>query len=277
VDYKKANDCVYLQYITPEELRSLNKAGGWKNILDKDGNPYVSTGTKANQAFWTNEDRGRQNSGLIELMHYWNKASDKYVVIANRQIIIKDTFIPYAHKELPITMRQYGYNPNGVYGRGLCEALLMFKSEINTLKEMIMDNVKRSNNSIFAIGGGLTFDGDSFGFNNTLVKFEGQLNDANFREIRGIPPNSAVFEYLNEILREIAMFIGIDPGAITSLGNDTTAFQTAVRQESSLKRVNIALANRDIALKQVYRKHLKNLMQYFPIKTAKGLFEIDDK
>ena len=73
------------------------------------------------------------------------------------------------------------------------------------------------------------------------------------------------------------MFIGIDPAAITSLGNDTTAFQTAVRQESSLKRVNIALANRDIALKQVYRKHLKNLMQYFPIKTAKGLFEIDDK
>lgn len=55
-------------------------------------------------------------------------------------------------------MRQYGHNPMSIYGRGLCEALMNFKSEINTLKEMIMDGIKRSNNSLFAIGSGLGFD-----------------------------------------------------------------------------------------------------------------------
>lgn len=178
-DYRDANDCIYIQYLTPEQVKNLSPDNGWQNL------ETISTGTKSNQAFWTNEERGMTNTDLIEFMHYWNEQSDKYVVLANRKTVVKDTFIPYAHKKLPITPRQYGYNPHSINGRGLCEALLNFKSEINTLKEMIMDGIKRSNNSLFAIGGGLTFDGENFGFNNTLVKFEGQLTDQNFRELSG--------------------------------------------------------------------------------------------
>ncbi len=269
-NYKNANDCIFLEYITPEQLKQFENDTfwGWKNL------DSVWTTTKANQAFWTNEERWMNNTGLIEICHYWNKQSDKYVVIANRAVEIKNTFIPYSHKSLPITPRQYAYNPLSLYGRWLAEALLSFKSEINTLKEMIMDWIKRSNNSTFAIWGWLTFDWESFGFNNTLVKFEWQLNDRNFRELSGKEPNAAVFNYLQELLKEIAIFVGIDPMAITWQGSDT-AFQTAVQQESSLKRINVVLGNRDMALKHVFRKHLQNIMQYFPIKTAKWLVEVD--
>lgn len=38
----------------------------------------------------------------------------------------------------------------------------------------------------------------------------------------------------------------------------------------------MVLQNRDSALKQVYKKHLANLQQFFPIKTAKGLLEIGE-
>lgn len=270
-DYRDANDCIFIQYVTPEDAKALGDApaGGWKNL------DSLTTTTKANQAYWTNEERGMQNSGLVELIHYWNKQSDKYVVIGNRQAVVKDTFIPFAHKELPITPRQYGFNPHSLYGRGLCEALLNFKSQINTLNEMIMDGIKRSNNSMFAIGAGLTFDGESFGFNNTLVKFEGQLNDQNFRELSGKGPDAAIFNYLRQLLSDIAIYVGIDPTAIVGQAS-STAFETAVKQESALKRVNVVLSNRDEALKQVFKKHLQNLQQFFPIKTAKGLLEIDD-
>jgi hypothetical protein len=269
-DYRDANDCIYIQYLTPEEAKAFAiEGGGWKNV------DSLTTTTKANQAYWTNEERGMQNSGLIEFIHYYNKNSDRWVVVGNRQTINKDTFIPFAHKELPITPRQYGYNPHSLYGRGLCEALLNFKSQINTLNEMIMDGVKRSNNSMFAIGAGLTFDGESFGFNNTLVKFEGQLNDANFRELSGKPPDAAIFNYLRQLLSDIAIYVGIDPTAIVGQAS-STAFETAVKQESALKRVNVVLQNRDMALKQVFKKHLQNIQQFFPVKTAKGLLEIND-
>jgi hypothetical protein len=50
-------------------------------------------------------------------MHYWNKQADKYIVIYNRSIISRNTPIPYAHKELPIVPRQYGYIADSKYGR----------------------------------------------------------------------------------------------------------------------------------------------------------------
>ena len=273
-DYEKANDCVYIEYITPEEFMALADNPDWGWIVDAIKSTWTTV--KANQSYYTNEERGMQNSWLVEIMHYWNKQSDEYVVLANREVLIKETFIPYSHKELPITPRQYWYNPFSLYGRWLCEALLNFKSEINTLKEMIMDNVKRSNNSMFAIGWWLSFDWESFWFNNTTVKFQGQMNDANFRELRGTPPNPAIFEYLQELLKEIAMFVGIDPAGIIWTAS-STAFETAVKTESALKRVNVALQNRDMALNHVYRKHLQNLQQFFPIKTAQWLLEIDEE
>lgn len=34
--------------------------------------------------------------------------------------------------------------------------------------------------------------------------------------------------------------------------------------------------NRDLALSKVYHRHMSNVMQFFPLKTAKGLMEITE-
>jgi len=268
IDSRDAHDCIYKEYVTWEDIEQLKWQDGWQNLDTLFGWP------KMDQAFWTKEDRAMMQEWQIELLHFWDDNTDSYFVVGNRQHLIKDTFIPYAHKSLPITMRQYGHNPMSIYGRGLCEALMNFKSEINTLKEMIMDGIKRSNNSLFAIGSGLGFDWEEFGFNNTTIKFTGALTPENFQELRGQAPNQAIFSYLEQLIKEVAMYVGIDPAGIIG-SSSGTAFETAVRQESSLKRVNVALTNRDMALKHVYRKHLQNLMQFYPVISAKELFEID--
>jgi hypothetical protein len=43
-----------------------------------------------------------------------------------------------------------------------------------------------------------------------MLKFNGQLNDSNFREIKGTPPNQAAFTYLQDLLKEVAIYVGID-------------------------------------------------------------------
>lgn len=269
-DFNDDNDQILIDYITPEQLQSYKYDKNYKNI-DKVG----LGGGKNDLVFFTNEELGKMNDQVVEIMHYWNKQADKYVVIANRNTIIRDTPLPYSHKELPIVPRQYGYNPLQKYGRGLCEALVNFKSNINILNEMIMDGIRRSNNSMFVVSNWLTFDGDSFGFNNTIVKSEGPVDDSSFREIRGQQPNNAIFQYSNDILKQVAIYIGIDPAAIIGSAS-STAFETAVKQETGLKRVNMALMNRDMALSKVYNRHVPNVMQFFPIKTAKGMLEVTD-
>lgn len=266
-DFDYDNDQIYIDYITPEQLESYKYDKSFKNI-DKVG---LWNGP-SDYVFFTKEEQGKLHTGIIEIMHYWNKVSDKYVVIANRNTVIRDTPLPYAHKELPIVPRQYGYNPLGKYGTGLCEALLTFKSHINNLQEMIMEGIDRSNNSMFFISNGLTFDGQNFGFNNSIVRSDGPLDDSSFREIRGQQPNNAIFQYSQDLLRQVAIYVGIDPASIIGQAS-STAFETAVRVETGLKRVNIALMNRDMALTKVYRRHVSNVMQFFPLKTAQGIVE----
>ncbi len=267
IDFNDDIDQVYMDYMTPEQLQSLKFNQYYKNI-DK-----VGTGQRVDQVFFTREETGKMNDQVVEILHYFNKAADRYIVLANRSVIIRDTPNPYSHKELPIVPRPYGYYPLAKYGRGLCEALLNFKSNINDLQEMIMDGTRRSNNSMFVLANGLTFDGDTFGFNNQLVEAQGQLDDNSFREIKGQAPNQAIFNYAEDILKQVAIYVGIDPSSIVGQAS-STAFETAVRQESGLKRVNVALMARDMAMEKVYKRHIANVMQFFPLKMAQGILDI---
>lgn len=268
--FEDADDEIYIEYLTPEQFAAEKNDPNFKNTK------YVgSANSKTDQAYFNFEDQGRLNSGYVEKMHYWAKQSDTYAVIYNRSVVGRDDPIPYAHKELPIVPRQFGKIADSLYGRGLAEACMQFLDKINRLSEMLFDGLARSNNSVFAIGNGLTFDGGKFSFNNQFLKFNGQLNDANYREIKGNPPNSAAFEYLQDLLREIAIYVGIDISQIVGQAS-STAFETAVRTESSLKRVNVVLQNRDFALQRVFNLHLSNIMQFLPLSEARKICEIPE-
>ena len=108
------------------------------------------------------------------------------------------------------------------------------------------------------------------------MKFNGQLNDANFRELKGIPPNQMAFNLKQELLKDLAVFLGIDISQIIGQAS-STAFETAVRTESTLKRINVVLTNRDYALQKVFRRHLENMMQFFPVSYAETIAEVSGK
>lgn len=55
-------------------------------------------------------------------------------------------------KALPFVVRILGKKNYQIYGRGLCEALMMFNSEVNNLRELLMDGIRRSNTQVLAIG-----------------------------------------------------------------------------------------------------------------------------
>lgn len=266
-DFEDDNDQIYIEYLTPEQFEAEKDD---KNLINTE---FVWTTSKQDQAYFTWEDTGKQNQGLIEKMHYWNKQSDKYIIIYNKSILWRNTPIPYAHKELPIVPRQYWYIADSKYGRWLAEACMQFLDKINRLSEMLFDWISRSNNSIFAMWNGLTFDWNKFSFNNQMLKFNWQLNDANFREIKWIAPNQSAFQYLQDLLKEIAIYIGIDISWIVWQAS-WTAFETAIRTESSLKRVNVVLLNRDYALQEIFERHFSNIMQFFPITKAENIMEI---
>lgn len=266
-----AIDCFYDEYITQEDFLNYKFDKNYKN-LDR----VWSTEYKWNsdRVFIVKEERWDDTQKYVKISKYWNTELDKYYEIANDSVIIKEHPILNASHSLPFIVRQYGKNIFSIYGYGLCEALTMFKSEINTLREMLMDAIKRSNQEVIALWWGLTFDGNSFGYNNTIMKFKWNLA-GNFQQLSGTPPNQAIFNYLQQLYKDIAIFVGIDIQNI--LGEpQQTAYQTAVQKESSLQRLNVVFRNRDTAFERLANLHKDNLQMFYPLKLVREMVSIKD-
>lgn len=210
---------------------------------------------------------------FVELRKYRNIEKDCFMVSANGVLIREQHMVSTmdGKKALPFTVRILGKQNYSIYGRGLCEAAMMFNSELNNLREMLMDAVKRSNQSVLAIGNGLSFNGRTFSFDNQILAFDGALNDSSFQQISGTPPNQAIFEQMDRIYKDIAIFCGIDIQNIVGEPQQT-AFQTDVQREASQSRINVWLRNRDLAMERFACLHKDNLQIYFPRKDADGLY-----
>lgn len=267
-----AVDCVFIEYIPEEEFRNYKFNKVYKNTDAIVGSYIYNADTRQ---FVTKEERGESSGKYVKITHYWDCQADMYAEVANDAVIIREHPILNASKSLPFVIRQYSKNPFSVYGRGLCEILMTFKSDLNNLREMLMDAIKRSNNQVIAIGGNLEFDGNQFAYGNQMLKFKGNLGNGNFNQLSGNPPNQAIFNYMESIFTDIAIYTGIDIRNI--MGNpQQTAYQTAVQKESSLQRVNVVLTNRDSAFVRLGNLHKDNLQLFFPIKLVRELIEVDN-
>ncbi len=227
----------------------------------------------------TKEEMNKQGK-FVELREYWNLTGDVYCVWANGIIIREHHIISTVkgRKCLPFTTRVLG-KKIGRYdtGRWLCETLLRFNSELNDLREMLMDWIRRSNNPTIAIGNWLTFSGRKFSWDSEVLEFDWDMQKW-FQQLQGVPPNQAIFEYMNNLFEQIAVFVGIDIKNILWVPQQT-AYQTNVQVESSQERVNVWLTNRDLSFERMANQHMENLVRFFPRQTAEGLYpelEIED-
>ena len=270
----QAVDCVYEKYITYEEFLNL--------YLDKNYDKEKLEAILPNKSeyddykpFTVKEELWEWGAKFVKITMYWNTKLDTYVEVANDSIKIKEHPILNATHCLPFTVRQYEKNLFSIYWTWLCELLVTFKSDINTLREMIMEAIKKSNQETIAIWSNLTFDWNQFAYNNQFLKFKWNL-DQNFKQLSWTPPNAAIFNRLQDLFKELAVFVGLD---IMNILWDAqqTAYQTAVQKESSLQRVNVVLRNRDEAFERLADQHKNNLQQFYPLKMVRELIDIDDE
>lgn len=129
-----------------------------------------------------------------------------------------------------------------------------------------MDAIRRSNAQTLALGNGLKFNGRQFEYDNEILTFDGNFAQ-NFQQISGNPPNQAIFNYLTQLYKDIAIYTGIDIQNIIGQAQQT-AFQTEVQREASQKRINVWLQNRDLAFERFANLYKDLLQIYFPRKTA---------
>lgn len=263
-----AEDCIWVQRESYDKFMNKGNSTLYKNI-DKVAPCHFTNDYKP----FINAEESNKEWDFVRTMVYRNKGKDMYVEVSNGVITREHPMISTidGKKALPFSVRILGYKNYSIRGRGLCEPLLMFNTELNNLRELLMDWIRRSNTQVLAIGNGLSFDGRSFSYDNEILTFDGNLAN-NFQQISGNPPNQAIFSYLTQIYKDIAVFVGIDIQNI--LGEpQQTAYQTEVQREASQKRINVWLKNRDLAFER-YANLMKDLLQMHAPRIYKEI-EID--
>lgn len=256
---ESAVDCIHREWVSYDMFNVIKNNPIYKNT------EYVSPRQYDNEykGFVLDEELVKQGD-YVELLRYWNVEKDAFMVLANGILIREHHMVSTidGEKALPFVIRNLGKKNYSIYGRGICEALMMFNSEVNNLRELLMDAIRRSNTQVLALGNGLSFDGRSFSYDNEILTFDGRLAD-NFQQISGNPPNQAIFSYIERLYKDIAMFVGIDIQNIIGQPQQT-AFQTEVQREASQKRVNVWLTNRDLAYERFANLYKDLLQTYFP-------------
>ena len=151
-----AVDCIYEQWISFEKFQQYKNSPVYKNVDKVKPRQYDND----YRTFITEEEQTKYGD-YVKLRHYWNVEKDAYMVIANDGVLIREhpmTSTIDGKKALPFAVRVLGKKSYSIYGRGICEALMMFNSEVNNLRELLMDGIRRSNTQVLALGNGLSFD-----------------------------------------------------------------------------------------------------------------------
>lgn len=270
-----ANDCVYVSW---EPYNDYISSREWNDLYENLEAVQPKWFSTWDLAFKTNEEASRKGD-YVQTYMYWNLKMDTYCEVSNGVLVRCHPIMSTIDWKisLPFVLRYFGKKVTWYGWRWLCEAALLFNKEINDLREMIMDWIRRSNNPTIAIGNWLEFDGRKFSYNNEILTFSWQLA-WNFQELSGQAPNQAIFSYLDRLYKDIAIFVWIDINNILWTPQQT-AYQTNVQVEASQKRVNVWLTNRDLAFERLANLHKDNLQRFFPLKDAQGLrpsIEVED-
>lgn len=268
-DIEEANDAILIQWMSYDKFKEITKSKVFKNVDSVAPRSFSSDDDK----YATNEEKWKTGD-FVKLIHYWNLATDTYCIIANDVLVREHPIMSTLNgeKALPFTIRVLGKKSNSLYGRGLCEAVMMFASEINNFREMLMDAIKRSNSQVLAIWSWLTFNWSTFSYDNQILEFDGNFTN-NFQQISWTPPNQALLNQMENLYKDIAVYVGIDIQNIIWQASQT-AFQTEVQREASQKRVNVWLYNRDLAYERFANLYKDLLQTFFPSKTADGLYKV---
>ena len=272
---EQAVDCVYTEQIAYEKFLNFKKNPLYKNIDKVKPQEY----TLEYQPYNTQEQTTKKGN-FVRIVRYWNVERDMYCEVANGILVREHPMMNTINweKALPFAIRNLWKKIYSVYWKGLCEALMMFNSEINNLREMLMDAIRRSNTQVLALWNGLQFNGREFSYDNEILSFDGNFAN-NFQQITGTPPNQAIFNYMEQLYRDIAIYVWIDVQNILG-GTGQTAFQTEVQREASQKRVNVWLENRDLAYERFADLYKDALQIFFPRKNAEWVYpeiEVEDE
>lgn len=260
-DPKYANDQIYREVISHEEFMEMyDDKDGFENIDEV----CPAKAIHKNAGYF--EKAEDIDNDDVELLHYWNKLLDRYIVLCNN-VVVRDTPLPSRHKQLPIDWWAFYWVPGQSYGLGIPQIIYSLVEERRSLRNMGLDRQKMHLSKMFLTNDLFEIDEDD------LTPRPHGLIRVN---TNGMPLNQVIqpLEYGDqpvssihadrELKEDQRRAHGMDE-LNQAVGTGSTATEAAILDEATQKRINLinTLLNWR-TLKRLGQKKWSNIQFFYP-------------
>lgn len=266
----EAMDCIWRQIPSLEQFRAEFKNTNDPYIIKKNVDRVTSAKDAAQmyvdtKAFF-DPPKDVMYGEAVELLRYYNKITDKYIIIAN-DIIIRNGPLPYNHKELPFQVYKFVDFPDQFYGVSIPTLLEDTQAESETLRNMKLDQLKININPPIFINSDVYSDVDK-GWQRVepglKIEVGGSTGPENIRWFE--PPNYSpdYSQMQSELEGEAIKTVGMN-SLLSALPKQGEAVRNnMMAMETSIKTIKKSIRNWAIGKKEAIRQKISLITQYYP-------------
>jgi len=270
---KKARDGILREILDIDEFRRVYEGKrGFENTED------VSFGGDTSWPSFYDRPQDMTDKE-VEVLHYYNRSKDQYIVVANGVCIRKGP-IPYSHKEIPFIPIYRYKKPNEFYGYGIPWIIRSLVDERNTLSNLRLDYQKMGLQKMFFYDEMIDLDEEDLitrPMGGIPVNPQGKSIDQVIRWIEYGDVKPSTYREEEILLDDIRRATGIDD-RVQGLNVGGTATEAAILKESSMKRINACeIMDEMDSLVRLGRLRLSNIRFFYPIPKIQKITMSGDK
>lgn len=231
------------------------KYDAWKYV------PYGNqTADKEEDTFFFQALGDRVEDDYVEVLHYYHKWDDLYLVTANAVLMTPDfeNPIPYDHKKYPLAKNVYEkIGSNFYYGMSLPMKVVSEQDAFNESGNNNMDRSKISSIPTAIANYDTEIDQDYIGTYNILkVDAEANLRELQFQSVK--PGDAQFMEFLGRMISEATI-----PDSFSGVVEGVTAAEIMNAKAQSQQTLGPFLTYIYAAAKNHAELRLANILQYF--------------
>lgn len=202
----------------------------------------------------------------VEILHYTNRSTDDYSVVANN-VVIRDDAIPYKHKELSVSVYRHYQIPGRMYGMGIPRVIFSLSEERSSLRRLNLDRQNLNLNKVFLANDLVDIDEeDARSRPNGIIQVN--TNGMNISQV--IQPveygdiSPSYYRTEEMLLEDIRRAHGIDD-RIQGVQTGGTATEAAILKETAQKRINMIAVQAEMdTLVRIGRLKWSNIQFFYP-------------
>lgn len=268
-DPKYMQDYIYREVLPYDVFKSLYE--GKDGFIDVD-KVVAAKNVPSNVQFF--KKASDMTGDDVEILHYENKYTDSYDVLANN-VVIREDALPNRHKELSLDVWAFYPVPGQIYGMGIPKIIYTLVEERRSIRNMSLDRGKLNLAKMFIVNDLFDLDEEDLTPRpHGLIKVNtnGQpLSTAIMPLEYGDAPASTL--RMDESLKEDERRAhGLDDRPAINAGG--TATEAAIVKESAQRRINLinTLSNWN-TLTRLGRKKWSNVQFFYALPKVERLME----